>query len=130
MSGTAAVGAPVVGANVSVTCTSGAKLTSQPTSSSGLWQVVLSDQTFPCAAQLSGGTVNGVTNTLQLHSVALNKGTLNITPITDLVVTNASQAANPSAWYAAIASAGFTTVNAASLNSALNLLVTEFTCAP
>jgi hypothetical protein len=123
LSGTAAVGAPIVGATVTLSCAGGAVLTSAPSSSLGLWQVVLSGQTFPCAAQLKGGTINGVANTLQLHSVATSKGTLNITPLTDLVVANASRTSTPSTWYAAIQSAGFTTVNATSLNDALNLLV-------
>src|SRR5664279_2236473 len=78
LSGTAAVGAPIVGATVKVICASGSALTSQPSSSVGLWQVTLTGQTFPCAAQVNGGTINGVANTSQFHSIAMGVGTLNI----------------------------------------------------
>jgi hypothetical protein len=48
--------------------------------------VSLTEPTFPCAVQLNGGTINNVANTTPLHSNALVSGTLNVTPLTDLIV--------------------------------------------
>jgi hypothetical protein len=123
LSGTAAVGTPIVGATVSVRCANGLTATSSPTGSMGQWQVSLTDQVFPCAVQLNGGTINSVANTTQLHSIALTSGTINVTPLTDLMVAFASHAAVPSAWFASLQSSGLTSVDANSLHAALSLLI-------
>jgi len=116
-------GVPSVGAVVKVTCASGPALTSQPTSNVGAWQVTLSGHTFPCAAQVSGGTINRITNTTVYHSLGLSSGILNITPLTDLVVANAAQAATPSAWFTALNSGTLTQINATAVTNAVNLLI-------
>lgn len=123
LGGTAAVGFPIVGAVVKVTCASGAALTSQPTSNVGAWQVALSGHTFPCAAQVSGGTINRITNTTVYHALGLTSGILNITPLTDLVVANAAQSATPSAWFTALNSGTFAQINATAVTNAVNLLI-------
>jgi len=119
LSGVAAVGAPIAGAAINVSCAGGTPLNTT-TSSGGLWQVAISGQTLPCAVQVSGGTVGGVANALTLHSLAVNFGNVNVTPLTDLVV--ASRLGNdPQAWFAAPAFAG---IDAASLDAAATRIVT------
>ena len=121
--GTAAVGTPIVGGIVSVRCANGMTATSQPSSAAGLWQVTLTDPVFPCAAELNGGTVNNVPNTLQLHSIALNGGTLNVTQLTDLMVAVVTHTANPNTWFSGLQSSSLTALDAVALNAALNVLV-------
>ena len=123
LGGTAAVGTPIVGAVVKVTCAGGRALTSQPTNNVGAWQVTLSGQTFPCAAQVTGGTINGVTNAVAYHSIGLGSGILNITPLTDLIVANMAKSATPNVWFTALNSAALTPISATSVTNALNLLV-------
>ncbi|WP_296445058.1 hypothetical protein [Rhodoferax sp. UBA5149] len=122
LSGVAAVGFPIVGGAVNVTCAGGSALTS-PTSSTGAWQVTVSGQTLPCAVQVSGGTVNGAANSTKYHSIATSLGTVNITPLTDLLVANLSRAI-PSAWFASLNSAALTPINAAAVGAALTQLRT------
>lgn len=123
LGGTAAIGSPIVGAVVKVTCAGGSALTSQPTNSVGAWQVTLSGQTFPCAAQVSGGTINGITNAVAYHSIGFDSGILNITPLTDLIVVNMAKSATPNVWFNALNSAVLTPINATTATNALNLLV-------
>ncbi|MDP2760256.1 MAG: hypothetical protein Q8O64_07600 [Sideroxyarcus sp.] len=96
-SGVAAVGFPIVGGTVSVICATGSPLTGT-TTSTGTWQVTLSDQTLPCAVRVSGGTINSATNTTPYHSIALALGTVNVTPLTDMMVANLAGAA-PDTWF-------------------------------
>lgn len=123
LAGTAAVGSPIVGATVTVRCAAGLPLTSQPTSSDGSWKVVLSGQTFPCAAQVNGGTINGVANTVQFHSLALGSGIMNVTPLTDLMVAFATRQTILSNWFNGLSTTSLNTINASSLNTALSFLV-------
>lgn len=127
--GTAAVGFPIVGAVVKVTCAGGNALTSQPTSSTGAWQVTLSGQTFPCAAQVTGGTINSVTNTTPYHSIALTTGILNVTPLTDLIVANMARSATLSTWFAALISSALAQIDAAAVTTATNLVQTQLNLA-
>ncbi|WP_342619737.1 hypothetical protein [Rhodoferax sp. GW822-FHT02A01] len=114
LSGVAAVGVPIVSGSVKVSCAGGSALNTT-TSSSGSWSVTTSGQTLPCAVQVSGGTAGGAANTTPYHSIALSFGTVNITPLTDLVVAQMLGAA-PQTWFA---SPAFSSVNATSLNAAL-----------
>lgn len=107
LQGTAAVGQPIVGGAVSVRCAGGGALTST-TDASGAWQVSLSGQTFPCAVQVSGGTVGGVAQSGNFHSVAFTVGTVNITPLTDLVVAQ-WLGALPGTWFSSPSFTGLTT---------------------
>lgn len=123
LGGTAAVGTPIVGAVVKVTCAGGSALISQPTNSVGAWKVTMSGQTYPCAAQVTGGTINGVTNAVAYHAIGLGSGILNITPLTDLIVANMAKSATPNVWFAALNSAALTQISATAVTNALNMLV-------
>lgn len=92
LSGTAAVGDPIVGGTVNITCAAGPAVTGIPkTSSAGAWSATLSGQTLPCAVEVSGGnlgTAGGAANNQTYRSLANAFGTVNITPLTDLLVAN------------------------------------------
>jgi hypothetical protein len=115
LSGTAAVGMPIMGGTVKVKCAGGSTLTST-TSNTGSWQVTISGQTLPCAVQVSGGQVNGTAQTQSYHSIATSLGVVNVTPLTDLVMANLTQN-NPQTWFNAV---NFTEINATSITTALN----------
>lgn len=119
LSGVAAVGDPIVGGAIAVKCAGGAALATT-TSASGGWQVSISGQTLPCAVQVSGGTVGGTANTTPYHSIAVSFGTINVTPLTDLVVAQLLATA-PQTWFGTPV---FSAVNASAINSALNSVVT------
>jgi len=118
LSGVAAVGSPIVGGQVDVTCAGGAGL-STTTNSGGAWQVTTSGQTLPCAVQVNGGTVDGVAHILSLHSVAFDFSNVNVTPLTELVFARAV-AGNPQAWFNAPA---FAALTAANVNAAITQIV-------
>lgn len=118
LSGTAAVGTPIVGGTVKVSCAGGSPLNTT-TSSSGGWTVSTSGQTLPCAVQVSGGTIGGSANTTPYHSLALNFGTVNITPLTDLVVANLSGQA-PGTWFNGLSAGQWAAVNSTAVNTALD----------
>ena len=119
LSGVAAVGAPIAGGAVSIKCAGGAAL-SATTSAAGAWQAALAGQTLPCAIQVNGGTIGVTLNTTPYHSIAVAPGTVNITPLTDLLVAQLTRAA-PQSWFAAPV---FTGVNATTVSAALNSLAT------
>lgn len=125
LGGTAAVGYPIVGAVVKVTCATGAPLTSQATGSDGSWQVTLSGQSFPCAVQVTGGKINNVANTTPYHSIALTDGTVNVTPLTDLVMANLVRSSLLSSWFDALNSAILRAINATLVNNAVTLVKTQ-----
>ncbi|BDT74076.1 hypothetical protein os4_36290 (plasmid) [Comamonadaceae bacterium OS-4] len=102
LSGTAAIGAPIVGGAVAVRCTAGQPIASTVTNSNGGWSVDVADQTLPCAVALTGGTANGVANTTQYHSIATARGVVNITPLTDLLVANVIQSSTPPTWFSSL----------------------------
>jgi hypothetical protein len=117
LSGTAAVGAPIVKGSINVVCAGGSPLSTE-TSSTGAWQVTTSGQTLPCAVQVNGGTIGGSANTTPYHSIAMSLGTVNITPLTDLVVANLAGKA-PSAWFTGISAATLQGIANGALNTAL-----------
>lgn len=119
LSGTAAVGLPIVGGTVNVRCAGGAALDTT-TSSSGAWSVTLSGQTLPCAVQVSAGTVGGASNTNAYHAIALTVGTVNVTPLTDLVVARIL-GSSPQAWFDAPV---FTAFSSSAVTSALDAIRT------
>lgn len=114
LGGTAAVGAPIAGGLVQVKCAGGAGLQTN-TSTAGAWQVEINGQTLPCAVQVSGGKINGTDNTVPYHSVANTFGTLNVTPLTNLVVANLVQG-DPTTWFNAPT---FAQINTNNTNTAL-----------
>ena len=102
LSGVAAVGYPIVGGTVSVVCAAGVVPTINNTSATGAWQVSAVGLTLPCAVRVSGGTINGVTSTAMYHSLANSIGTVNITPLTVLIVANFAQRSDLDVWFAGL----------------------------
>jgi Bacterial Ig-like domain len=103
LSGTAAVGAPIASASVVVSCKTGT-LARSKTDSAGNWNVTLADADFPCALQVTGGSVAGASATVAYHSIALSGGTANITPLTDLIVASLTGQTSPETWFAGLGS--------------------------
>ena len=126
LGGVAAVGTPIVGATVNFVCAAGSAVAPTTTTGTGSWQVGLSGQTLPCAIELSGGTISGVPNTTPYHAIAIASGTVNLTPLTDLVVANLAGTATPSAWFAGLSSSPATlaAITQTKMNAALTNLST------
>ena len=102
LSGVAAVGSPIVNGSISARCAAGSPL-STTTNSTGDWQVTLaSTHVLPCAVQVSNGTTNTASNTTPYHSIATTPGTVNVTPLTDLMVANLTGTATPGTWFAGL----------------------------
>ncbi|MEQ1527043.1 MAG: hypothetical protein ABL911_09895 [Gallionella sp.] len=119
LSGTAAVGYPIVNGAVTVTCAAGAAVSGIPnTSATGAWSVSLSGQTLPCAVQVAGGTISGAANTVTYQSIANAYGTVNVTPLTGLVVANLAGAV-----------AALTQTQLAAFNTATTPLATQLNTA-
>jgi hypothetical protein len=120
LTGTAAVGAPIVGAAVTLKCTgASADIVTDLTDANGVFSVSKADMEAvnaapPCALQITSG---GIT----LFSIAESTGRANISPLTNLVVARAivasGAAANAAAWFSSGAS--FTTVTPAQIDSAI-----------
>ncbi len=119
LGGTAATGAPIVGGTVNVKCAGGSSL-SDITDSSGVWQVTLSGQTLPCAVEVSGGNLVGGQT---YYSVALQPGTVNITPLTDLIVANLAGQA-PGVWFGGLNANAYQLITSGAVNTALGNLRT------
>ncbi|HEY3536644.1 MAG TPA: hypothetical protein VGL01_04365 [Trinickia sp.] len=96
-SGTAAIGAPIIGGSVSLKCASGATAAAT-TGSDGSWSVSLKSTDYPCAVRVSDGQANGTALASPLHSVAIASGTTNITPLTDLEVGVLAKG-DPETWF-------------------------------
>jgi hypothetical protein len=95
LTGTAAIGAPIVGGAVSAKCADGSGFTNPvATNAQGVFTGLIASGALPCALQVSGGTPAVV-----LHSYAATSGTVNITPLTDLILANASNQ-SPANWFA------------------------------
>lgn len=99
-----------------VKCAAGPALNTA-TTSAGTWTVTLNGQTLPCAVRVSGGTVNGSANGMAYHSIAIAAGTVNITPLTDLVV--AQIVGSPASWFNAPTFNAFTSQTISSAVDAL-----------
>ena len=123
INGVAAVGTPIVGGNISIVCVAGTPF-STTTDTSGTWQVNFSGETFPCAVEVSGGTINSVTNTTNYNSIAISADTVNVTPLTDLLVANLVGTATPSTWFAGLSSnpAPLASITQTQVNTALTSL--------
>jgi hypothetical protein len=125
LGGVAAVGYPIANGAVMVKFAAGNSL-STTTGSDGKWLVAVSGQTLPCAVEVSGGTINGVANTVRYHSVATSLGTVNVTPLTDLMVANLA-AQDPDTWFAGVTGTILaSSVTTTSVNSALTNLRAAF----
>lgn len=99
LDGVAAVGAPIVGGRIEMSCATVDALTSDElTDANGAWSVTVALSALPCKVRVSGGTVNGIENRLSLHSLASAPGRVNVTPLTDLLVALGANE-SPSEWF-------------------------------
>jgi hypothetical protein len=114
LSGTAATGAPVAGGTVNVKC-AGGPAQSTTTADAGTWQVSMAGQTLPCKVKVSGGNL---ASGQAFHSMAVDLGTVNITPVTDLVVANLATRA-PGTWFDDDSPAEFQKISKTSVDAAL-----------
>jgi hypothetical protein len=126
LSGKAAVGFPIVAADVQVVCAGGGALSKVHTDALGAWTISISGQTLPCAVEVTNGTINGSPNPTAYHSVASSAGTVNVTPLTDLLVANLSGVA-PSTWFASVNATSLGLVSSGALSSALLKIRTALT---
>ena len=123
LSGTAAIGMPIAGATVDVRCAgvttgmsaSAAAVLHATTSATGDWQVDTTGRTLPCAVRVTGGSLPAGQ---AYHSVALEFGNTNLTPLTDLLVANAAGTL-PAAWWSSTDAASLTRLTQAALDKAL-----------
>jgi|GEM_PF-6672748 len=129
LSGVAAVGYPIIGGNINTRCATGSALTTT-TSNTGGWQVTLSDQSLPCAVQVSGGTINGTANATLYHAIAMATGTVNVTPLTDLMVANLARTATPSLWFDGLSPAMLTATTQTQVDAALTNVRTALGLTP
>lgn len=125
LSGVSAVGFPIVGGNVSIICAAGSPLVTT-TNNAGGWQATITDQTLPCAVQVSGGIINNVPNTTAYHSIALSLGTVNVTPLTDLMVAHLTATATPDTWFGGLSAnqAVLSNISQANVDTTLTALRT------
>ncbi len=124
LGGTAAVGSPIVGGTIALVCAGGSAPATVTTGTVGDWSVTLTGQTLPCVVQVSGGTIDGVTNTTSYHSVANTAGTVNVTPITDLVVSNLAGSGTPATWFAGLNAAAVSPLTPTAVTTALTQVKT------
>ncbi|MES2946757.1 MAG: hypothetical protein V4772_28160 [Pseudomonadota bacterium] len=120
LSGVAAVGVPIVGGTVNISCSAGSGF-SATTGGTGEWSVNTSGQTLPCAVQVSGGTVGGAANATSHQSIAISFGNINVTPLTSLVVAQLT-GSNPVSWFRTPV---FTGVNADNIAAAVRSVSTS-----
>ena len=125
LKGVAAVGDPIVNGTVSVVCAAGVA-PQTVTITSGAWEVPAAGLTLPCAVQVFGGSINGVFNTTKYHSLAVSTGTVNITPLTDLMVANVAGRFDLDVWFAGLTPAAVAGITQASVDTALANLRTAF----
>ena len=115
LSGTAATGAPIAGGTVQVRCSGGAAVLEAVTSANGTWRVDTTGQVLPCAVRVTGGAL---ASDQALHSVALTFDTTNITPLTDLIVANAT-GKQPMAWWGSTGPADMASLTTTQVDRAL-----------
>tara|TARA_B100000446_G_scaffold185829_1_gene210646 strand:- start:2699 stop:5233 length:2535 start_codon:yes stop_codon:yes gene_type:complete len=95
LSGTAAVGAAIQTGTVTAECADGSGFTSTVTTNAdGVWSGDITSTALPCVLTVTGGTPS-----VTLRSYASQAGTINITPITDMVLALATGLADGS-WIA------------------------------
>ncbi|WP_319380233.1 hypothetical protein [Thiomicrorhabdus sp.] len=100
LNGTAAVGAPIQMAEVTAKCADGTEFSDTVTTdNNGKWSATVNKNTLPCALQVTGGTP-----VVTLHSYANASGTVNITPLTDLILAQKT-GQTPSDWFSGFANA-------------------------
>ncbi|MES2973504.1 MAG: choice-of-anchor I family protein [Pseudomonadota bacterium] len=127
VAGVAAVGAPLVGAQVSFQCVAGSPAATT-TAANGSFTVPSAGVTFPCAVKVTGGnvaTAGGAANTQAYYSVVLASGTANATPLSTLLVAILG-GGDPAAWFdrAQATPSSLSGVTSAAVSTALGSLRT------
>jgi Putative Ig domain len=74
---------------------------------------------LPCAVQVSDGKVNGAANTKAYQSIATSLGTVNVTPLTSLLVANLAGTATPNTWFANLTPAQLSAITPAQVSISL-----------
>ncbi len=123
LSGIAATGAPIVGGLVTVKCATGTA-TDPQTENDGKWEVPVAGLTLPCAVEVSGGTVNGSANPTPYYSMAISVGTVNITPLTSMIVAEMASNTDLATWFVALNSGAFANINSNALQNAQTAVTT------
>ena len=118
LSGTAAIGAPVAGATVQVRCADASAALETVTNAAGVWQANTTGQSLPCAVRVSGGNL---ATGQALYSAALDFGNVNVTPLTDLLIANAT-GTSPATWWGNNGPADFSALTATKIEKALTQL--------
>ncbi|MDO9453803.1 MAG: hypothetical protein Q7J29_13200 [Stagnimonas sp.] len=101
VSGVAATGAPISGGAVALRCANGTTA-STTSAADGRWSASVPSSALPCAVQVSGGTPTGTFYSIA-RSASGTASTANLTPIGDLALASAVNAAVGTAvdaWYA------------------------------
>jgi hypothetical protein len=137
ISGIAAVGAPIVGANVSLLSSSGELLNTATTSATGSFSLTYTlGKSGPYLLESSGGTYVEKSTGLSksgpnLHSIIDGEGTANITPLTEMIVTQTLPAGNaPASVFANCKAAAtnctsaFAALTSANVTASHNILLT------
>ena len=119
LSGIAATGAPIVGGLVTVKCAAGTA-TDPQTENDGKWEVPVAGLTLPCAVEVNGGTigVGGPANATPYYSTAISAGTVNITPLTSMIVAEMASNTDLATWFGALSSGVFANINSNALQNA------------
>ncbi len=125
LQGTAAVGAPIAGGTVQARCAGGGMLQAV-TAANGAWTIDTTGQTLPCGVRVSGGSLPAGQ---AYHAVALTFGTVNITPLTDLLTANLLGQV-PTLWWGANGPTSFGAVTEQAVEQALARLRSALALAP
>ena len=120
VSGTAAVGYPIANSTVSLKCSSGATATAT-TATNGTWSVSIPSGAAPCIVRVSGGTANGVALTAPVHSILQSAGTVNVTPLTDLIVAKLA-GQSPASWFNSVSGSQLAAITPANISTALSVV--------
>ena len=86
LSGSVAVGAPVNGATVQVTCRSGNGVAAVTSAANGGYTVRIPSADFPCILRVSGGDLPAGITALHSFAPSASQSTVNVTPLTDLAM--------------------------------------------
>jgi len=123
LSGTAAVGAPMAGASVTVSCASGSALVTAD--AKGVYTVSIAGGALPCV--LTAKSTDGL---IELHSVAAGTGqadtTSNITPLSELLLAKLA-GTDPKTYVASFTSS--TAISTADVGTAQTALLQTLTAA-
>jgi hypothetical protein len=93
MSGTAAVGAPIANATVTIYDSTGAVVGSTTTNADGEYSAVINGGTAPYVVEIIGGVGDSVG---KYYAVANNTGTVNINQVSNAIAAALSNSGNPS----------------------------------